>query len=168
MLVDRYASETYRLAAAIVGMDDAADVTQETFVAAWQQLPRMRDSGAFPAWLRRICVNRSRNLLRTRARRPRAALVVDDLARAGPADPTGDFRAAAEARAILEPAFDGLTLDQRAMLALHYSLGYSIADAAVTLGIRTGTAKSRLSAGLAALRRALEDPSRDVETEVVT
>jgi hypothetical protein len=35
MLVDRYASETYRLAAAIVGMDDAADVTQETFVAAW-------------------------------------------------------------------------------------------------------------------------------------
>jgi RNA polymerase sigma factor (sigma-70 family) len=87
---------------------------------------------------------------------------IDDL------EPRHDFRAAAEARAILEPAFESLTADQRAVLALHYSMGLSISEAAEALGIRVGTAKSRLSAGLAALRRELEDPRRDVETEVVT
>jgi RNA polymerase sigma factor (sigma-70 family) len=168
MLVERHAPDTYRLAAAIVGSDDAADVVQETFVAAWQQLPKLRSVDAFSPWLRRIAANRSRNWLRTRGRRPRAAIILDSDDAASIADPGGDFRAAAEARAILEPAFDGLTPDQRAVLALHYSLGLSIADAADALGIRVGTAKSRLNGGLAALRRALEDPGRDVETEVVT
>jgi RNA polymerase sigma-70 factor, ECF subfamily len=68
---------------------------------------------------------------------------------------------------VLEPAFEALTPDQRAVLALHYSMGFSIADAADALGIRVGTAKSRLSAGLAALRRELEDPACDVDTEVL-
>jgi RNA polymerase sigma factor (sigma-70 family) len=168
MLVERHAADTYRLAAAIVGTDDAADVAQESFVAAWQQLSRLRDVDAFTPWLRRITVNRARNWLRTRGRRPRAAIVLEGDEGASIADPGSDFRAAAEARAILEPAFESLTPDQRAVLALHYTLGLSIADAAEALGIRVGTAKSRLSGGLAVLRRALEDPGRDVETEVVT
>ena len=166
MLVEKHATETYRLAAAIVGVADAADVTQETFVSAWQQLPKLRDAGAFDAWLRRICVNRSRNWLRSRGRRPRAALDLGD--EVVITDPRPDFRADAEARAILEPAFESLTVDQRAVLALHYSIGLSISEAADMLGIRVGTAKSRLSAGLAVLRRELDDPRRDVETEVVT
>jgi RNA polymerase sigma-70 factor (ECF subfamily) len=167
MLVERHAAETYRLAAAIVGADDAADVAQEAFVAAWQQLPKLRDVDAFAPWLRRIAVNRARNWLRTRGRRPRAAILLDADGPPSIADPGGDFRAAAEARAILEPAFESLTPDQRAVLALHYSLGLSIADAADALGIRVGTAKSRLSGGLAVLRRALEDHCGEIETEVV-
>jgi RNA polymerase sigma-70 factor (ECF subfamily) len=168
MLVEEHAAGVYRLVAAIVGTADAPDVAQESFVAAWQHLPKLRDPGAFAPWLRRICVNRSRNWLRTRARRPRAAIQVDDLPAPSIPNPHHDFRAAAEARAALEPAFESLTPDQRAVLALHYSMGFSIADAADALGIRVGTAKSRLSAGLAVLRRELEDPRRDVETEVVT
>jgi RNA polymerase sigma-70 factor (ECF subfamily) len=167
MLVERHAAETYRLAAAIVGADDAADVAQESFVVAWQQLPKLRDVDAFAGWLRRIAVNRARNWLRTRGRRPRAAILLDADGPPSIADP-GDFRAAAEARAVLEPAFESLSPDQRAVLALHYSIGLSITEAADALGIRVGTAKSRLSTGLAALRRALDDPRRDVETEVVT
>jgi RNA polymerase sigma-70 factor, ECF subfamily len=168
MLVEQHAAATYRLAAAIVGVVDAADVTQETFVAAWSELPKLRDARAFGPWLRRICVNRSRNWLRMLARRPRAVLRVDDLAAPPIPDPARDFRAATEARAVLEPAFEALTPDQRAVLALHYSMGFSIAEAADALGIRVGTAKSRLSAGLAALRHELEDPARKVEPEVLT
>ena len=140
---------------------------RRTLVVAWQQLPKLRDPEAFQAWLRRICVNRSRNWLRTRARRPRAALQAED--RIAPTNTDqADFRTAAEARVVLEPAFEALTPDQRALLALHYSMGFSIAEAADSLGVRVGTAKSRLSAGLATLRRELEDPGRDVETEIVT
>lgn len=165
MLVSQHAAATYRLAAAIVGPADAADVTQESFVAAWQQLPKLRDTDAFGPWLRRICVNRSRNWLRSRGRRPRAALDLGE--ETGMEDSRRDFRVDAEARAILEPAFESLTADQRAVLSLHYSLDLSIAESADALGIRVGTAKSRLSAGLAVLRRELNDPRRDVDTEVV-
>jgi len=165
MLVEQHARDTYRLAAAIVGSADAPDVTQETFVAAWQQLPRLRDPSRFGQWLRRICVNRSRNWLRTRGRRPRAALDLTDEAAVALPDGRSDFRAAVEARTVLEPAFEALTADQRALLALHYALGLSIAECAEALDVRVGTAKSRLSAGLAAMRREIENPLTTTEPE---
>jgi RNA polymerase sigma-70 factor, ECF subfamily len=169
MLVERYAPETYRLAAAIVGEADARDVVQETFVAAWQQLPRLRQESSFAPWLRRICVNRSRNWLRSRDRRGRPASIDADPDRAWLlADGRQDFRGAVEARALLEPAFDGLSPDQRAVLALHYSMGYSIAEAADALGVRVGTAKSRLSAGLTNLRQAIGRDDGIAEAEVAS
>lgn len=165
MLVEQHASATIRLASAIVGPADAADVAQETFVAAWQQLHKLRDPAAFTPWLRRICVNRSRNWLRARARRPRAIMefAMSDADRAALSD--SDFRSEVEARTILGPAFEALTPVQRSVLALHYSLGLSIAEAADALQLPVGTTKSRLAAGLAALRRELTEPLRTVETD---
>ncbi len=167
MLVERHATETYRLAAAIVGEADARDVAQESFVAAWQQLPRLRDADAFAAWLRRIAVNRSRNWLRARTRRvDPSSLQTDDAARLP--DGRRDFRGAVEARMVLEPAFNALSVDQRAVLALHYSMGYSIAETADALELRVGTAKSRLNAGLAALRAAIGPDEAAAEPEVAS
>lgn len=166
MLVERHAAETYRLAAAIVGSVDARDVTQETFVVAWQQLRRLRDADAFAPWLRRICVNRSRNWLRSQHRRGRpASLDADEGLATGLPDPGRDFRGAVEARMVLEPAFERLSPEQRAVLALHYSLGFSIAEAADALGIRVGTAKSRLNAGLTSLRESLIASDGDAQVE---
>jgi RNA polymerase sigma-70 factor (ECF subfamily) len=167
MLVERHAAVTYRLAAAIVGEDDARDVAQESFVAAWQQLPRLRDTVAFAPWLRRIAVNRCRNWLRARSRRGRpTSLQTDEVA--GLTDARRDFRGAIEARMVLEPAFDALSPDQRAVLALHYSMGYSIAETADALDLRVGTAKSRLNAGLAALRMAIGPDEAAPEREVAS
>lgn len=169
MLVERHAAETYRLAAAIVGHADARDVTQETFVAAWQQLRRLRDADAFASWLRRICVNRSRNWLRSQNRRGHSASLdaADGLSERLP-DPRRDFRGAVEARMVLEPAFEQLNPDQRAMLALHYSMGFSIAEAADALGIRVGTAKSRLNAGLNTLRGSVIAGDGDAQAEAAS
>jgi len=167
MLVERHAAETYRLSAAIVGEADARDVAQEAFVAAWQQLPRLRDANAFAPWLRRITANRCRNWLRARNRRGRpTALQTDEVAHVP--DPHRDFRGAVEARMVLEPAFDALSVDQRAVLALHYSMGYSIAETADALDLRVGTAKSRLNAGLAALRAAIGPDEAASEPEVAS
>jgi|SRR5918996_3589048 RNA polymerase sigma-70 factor (ECF subfamily) len=151
MLVEQHAAAVFRLAAAIVGPADAADVTQETFVAAWQELPRLRQPDAFAAWLRRICVNRARNWMRDAKRRP---LGVSFESAEWHAAVSTDITEGIELRSILEPAFERLTPDQRAVLALHYSLGFSIADAAAALGVPPGTVKSRLNAGLNALRQA--------------
>jgi hypothetical protein len=51
----------YRLAWSILLNDaDAADATQDAFVAAWRQLPRLRDARAFDGWLNRIVANAAR------------------------------------------------------------------------------------------------------------
>ena len=164
MLVEQHGPATYRLAAAIVGPPDAADVAQESFVAAWQQLPRLRHPGAFEPWLRRICVNRARNWLRDRSRRPRGVSGLDAEAEAI-RDPRADFLGGVEARTVLEPAFERLSADHRAVLALHYSVGLSIADTANALDLRVGTAKSRLNAALSAMRREIDRPLQAVETD---
>jgi RNA polymerase sigma-70 factor, ECF subfamily len=164
MLVDQHARGVYRLVAAIVGSADAADVAQESLVSAWQQLPKLRDAHAFDGWLRRICINRSRNWIRDRGRRPHGMSSLNAEAEAI-RDPAADFRGGVEDRAVLEPAFLRLGPDQRAVLALHYSVGLSIAETADALGIREGTAKSRLNAALAAMRRGLAEPLRNGETD---
>ena len=167
MLVERHAAEVYRLAAALVGTGEARDLTQETFLQAWTKLPRLRDADAFTPWLRRICMNRCRNWLRSSRRRPSSSLDVTDVG-TRLADANADFRIAADARAILEPAFEPLSPDQRAVLALHYSMGFSIAEAADILDVRVGTAKSRLNAGLTVLRRAVGSPDGDPAPDVVS
>ncbi len=40
------------------------DLAQETFVQAWQQLPHLRDTRSFEAWLYRIATNLARSLQR--------------------------------------------------------------------------------------------------------
>lgn len=69
MLVEQHLGDVHRIAVAIVGPADAMDVTQETFVVAWQQLARLRKPEAFAGWLRRICVNNARQRLRRTRRR---------------------------------------------------------------------------------------------------
>lgn len=60
-------------------------------------------------------------------------------------------------RDVLDAAFNSLTAEQRSVIALHYIADLSIRDVAATLGIRVGTAKSRLNAGLRTLRTALSE-----------
>lgn len=148
VLVERHGTELYRLAAGIVGAREAGDLAQESLVAAWQQLPSLRDADAFAPWLRRICVNRCRNVLRQRGRRVRE---VELLASVDPVAP-GDFREDVHTRDALDGAFAGLSVEQRALLTLHYGLGHSIRETADVLGLREGTCKSRLHAALSALR----------------
>ena len=52
MLVRQKVDAVYRTAYAILGSEaDAQDATQETFIAAWRSLPRLREPDKFPAWL---------------------------------------------------------------------------------------------------------------------
>jgi RNA polymerase sigma factor (sigma-70 family) len=154
VLVQHFGAQMYRLAAAIVGPDDARDVAQETFIAAWRDLPRLREPDRFEPWLRRIAVNRSRNMLRGRQRRP--AVSID---RPGPADHLAgarDFREAVHARQALDGAFAVLSAEQRAVIVLHYGADLSIGEVAESVGVAVGTAKSRLNTALRRLRAAVK------------
>jgi RNA polymerase sigma-70 factor (ECF subfamily) len=52
-------------------------------------------------------------------------------------------------------ALDRLSLDQRAVIALHYYLDLPMAEVAEVLGIPYGTAASRLHRGLEAMRTSM-------------
>lgn len=149
--------ESVRLAAAIVGPDDAPDVVQDAFVEAWRHIDRLRDPAAFDPWLRSIVVNRCRNVLRTRDRRVRTI----DLAAAGAVvGETGDESGLrAEQRDRLDRAFHRLSADHRAVLALRYTLDLQVRDIALTLHVPEGTVKSRLNAAITRLRVAVGEES---------
>jgi RNA polymerase sigma-70 factor (ECF subfamily) len=148
----------YRLTLSIVGNEaDAADATQDAFVAAWKQVRSLRDASRLEAWLGRIAINAARMVVRGRRRRAvREIRDVDPAAVTAVLDPasTGFSPAELDGRA-LAAALDRLDPDRRAILALRHLEGRGIPEIAAMLGIPEGTAKSRLFAARKALQAAL-------------
>lgn len=149
-LVLLHTPAAYRIAVAAVGETLACDLVREAFLAAWQQLPRLREPGRFAPWLHRIVVSRGRSVLR-RGRSVREIPVSDwhEGTLVAPHDGMG----AAETRAVLASTYAALSYDQRAVIALHYAAGLSLHEVAEALDVPVGTAKSRLAAALEALRK---------------
>jgi RNA polymerase sigma-70 factor (ECF subfamily) len=149
----------YRLTSAILGNEaDARDAAQETFVAAWRELPRLRDPERFEAWLQRVAVNAARQTHRARSRRrvreiPSSTVVaLADRAAGAPVDDA----------ALLDEALATLPVEQRAILVLHHLEGQPLAAIAAILEIPEGTAKSRLFTARRALAEAIRaDEARD-------
>jgi RNA polymerase sigma factor (sigma-70 family) len=146
-LAERSMPEVYRLAVAMVGPDDGRDVAQEALMTAWRELPTLRQPERFESWLRSILMNRARNALRSRRRHPTVSLI-ESHTTSLVAEPVS----AIDRRIDLEGAFGGLTSDQREVIVLHYLVDLPLREVASILGLREGTAKSRLHAGLRTLR----------------
>jgi RNA polymerase sigma-70 factor (ECF subfamily) len=154
----------YRLAWSILENDaDAADATQEAFVAAWRQLPRLRDPAAFDGWLNRIVANAAlmARRHRKRLREVPAAPLEADSNEPGAWGHESSPGQSIESDAVVERdsmsrAFDRLRPAARAILVLHHVDERPVAEIARTLGIPIGTAKWRLHAARKALERAME------------
>jgi RNA polymerase sigma-70 factor (ECF subfamily) len=148
----------YRAAAAIVGRDEAEDVTQDALLDAWRGFGKLRDRTRVRPWLHSIVANRSRKYLRGARSRPRLIEMPAhmDLTVPTASDPANEI---AE-RDRLDRGFHWLSADQRICLALRYSLDWSVPDIADALRIAEGTVKSRIHAGMARLRATVgEDDS---------
>jgi RNA polymerase sigma-70 factor (ECF subfamily) len=145
----------YRISLAILGNEaDAADATQETFLAAWRQLRGLRDAERFEAWLQRIAVNSARMVHRSRRRRAVREIPVTLEQASGEGEVGwGDADRLRRALGRLGP-------DQRAILALHHLEGRSVAEIAEALAIPMGTVKSRLFQARRALAEALTREER--------
>jgi RNA polymerase sigma factor (sigma-70 family) len=150
-LVVEFTPQVYRIARAMLGESAAPDAAQEVFLAVWRELPRLRDPASFAPRLHRICINRCRSVLRAR-RVKEISLGPSHEMVAAP-----DVRADVETVAALMPALLRLSPDQRSVIALHYGADLTIVETANVLGVPAGTVKSRLNAGLAALRRGMDE-----------
>jgi RNA polymerase sigma factor (sigma-70 family) len=124
----------------------AADVAQEVAITAVERISSLREPAALDAWLHRIAARRALE----HARRGRRRLAAERAHREGGAPPEDD--GLEDALALLA----GLPPRQRAALTLRYV--HDLPDEAIAraLGCRTGTVRSLLSRGRAAIRQELE------------
>ena len=158
-LVERYQDKVYHLALRMCGQEeDAADVAQEAFLAAWRGLPAFRGEAGFATWLYRLTSNASIDHLR-RAKRQRGDVSLDDadLGLDAPDQaPSPQERAEeAELRQAVAQGLGRLSEDHRQVLVLREVQGLRYEEIAGALDLDLGTVKSRIARARGALRKIL-------------
>ena len=137
-----------RVCRAVVGVHDADDAWQETFLAALRAYPGLDPGTNLQAWLVTVAHHRCVDLLRARSRR---ASPVAEVPEAG-VEPGPD--GAAEDLA-LRDAVAALPERQRLAVALHHLGGLPYGEVAALVGGTPEAARRAASDGVAALRREL-------------
>jgi RNA polymerase sigma-70 factor (ECF subfamily) len=148
--------------------EEARDLTQETFLRAFQSVSGFRGDANLKTWMYRIAINQARNRWRWWRRRKRDVTVsldaTDDrheqplratLRNDDAVDPEQETLAH-EREGHLRDALLGLRQSYREAVILRDVEGFSYEEIAETLEISIGTVKSRISRGRLELRRKLE------------
>jgi len=150
-LVRRYQDRTYRFILRMVGShDEAIELTQDTFIKAWQALPEWRPEAEFRTWLFRIASNAATDSLRRRKLVQFVPLEEDYDVPAETPGPEAQLRVKQQLRA-LESALARLPHEQREVVLLRDVEDMSYAEIGATLRINEGTVKSRLARAREAL-----------------
>src|ERR1700744_6197109 len=126
----------------------ADDLAQETFLAAWSRIGRLKTGASVRAWLCGIGYNKHLTAVRSAGRERARGQVYEDAR-----DETLD--APAEEKIALERAMAELPAEQRSCVALGLAADFSHAEAAEALDMPLGTVKSHVSRGRARLLQAL-------------
>jgi RNA polymerase sigma-70 factor (ECF subfamily) len=161
-----YQQSVYRTAYRIVGDPDvAADVTQDTFVAAFRNIRTYRNNASFRAWLLRIGSNMACDYWRRTQRHPVESLdgladedgsyAVGFLSTLAATDTESDpeaYSLTKELQELLQSGIQQLPLDQRTAIVLCDIEGLSYDEIATATQTSLGTVRSRISRGRARLR----------------
>ena len=143
--------DVYRFCARLTSVNEAADLTQETFLRAWRSIGRFRGDSEARTWLLGIARNTVADHVRRGARRRRLRVVTStdphDL-RNHPA--SGDDGEAHATAALL----DELSAERREAFVLTQMIGLSYEEAAVVCGVPVGTIRSRVARARDALMQA--------------
>jgi RNA polymerase sigma-70 factor (TIGR02960 family) len=164
-------------------VQDAEDLVQETFLAAWRGLEAFEGRASVRTWLYRIATNRCLNALRDASRRPGAPLLPPDRPEPtrigeplwlqpypdslldGIADDAPGPDQRYEAREALGLAFvaglQHLPPAQRAMLVLRDVLGFRAAEVAGLLDVSEAAVNSGLQRARSALETRLPAAGRE-------
>jgi RNA polymerase sigma-70 factor (ECF subfamily) len=125
-------------------VDDARDAAQEAFATAWRRLHQLRDTQAFPAWMRSITASECARCRRRTAR---------------PASTTPATSVDAEVRHLdydtVTMALERLSEGERHVIVLRYFLGLTLTQIARLLQLKPGTVGKRLHSARLRIRREL-------------
>ncbi len=149
LLVSRWEKRIFNYLLRIVGnREDAMDLSQDTFLKAYQNLARLEDPARFAPWLFRIAHNEAYSLLR----KPRHE---GEGAEAKPAAPGFGQLLPLETSLALERALERLSGEQREAVTLKVYQGFKFEEIAEILDCPASTIKSRVYTALELLKEAL-------------
>ncbi len=170
-LIRRYQNYVYRLCYLVMRNEqDAEDMTQETFVRAFQALPRyeIREGISFEAWLYRIAVNRCRSRMRRKWYQvlpwPSPAPQITTELETQP----DRLVMQDERRGEILAAINSLGNKHRLVVILRYYAGFSNEEIAQTLHIPSGTVRSRLHTARRRLKVLLAEPEETRGQQIVS
>jgi len=151
-LVTEYEKNVYNLTLRMTGnAEDAADMTQECFLKAYNSLSAFRGDSKFSVWLYRIATNVCLDFLRSRNRRQTLSLSAEDdegeEVQLDVADESQSPELLLErglTRDAVRRGLQSLPDDYRQILLLREIQGLSYEEIAETLSLEAGTVKSRI------------------------
>jgi RNA polymerase sigma-70 factor (ECF subfamily) len=153
----------YNIARRIVPRrEDAEDLVQETYLAAFRAWQDHRRPRRVEPWLATICLNLGRSGYRHRARRPQEVSWEEMASFRAEADPETEAIAALD-RSRVHRALWQISEEQRLAIALVDLGGFPTKEAARILEVPRGTILSRLHRGRKALAIILADSASDPE-----
>ena len=159
VLVNEYMRQAFQTAYRVVRhREDAEDLVQECFLAAFQYLDSFDVERPFGPWITRIVLNRGANLRRTRARRA----TEPETDAVSPAPSALDEATRAEAREKLEEVMATLSDRQRTIVTMFDVDGMTSTEIGERLELAAGTVRWHLHEARRLLRRAL---SRFIEDD---
>jgi RNA polymerase sigma-70 factor (ECF subfamily) len=153
-LYDQHVDRVYRLAHRMSGDETLArDLTQDTFVRAFERIADFRGEASLATWLHAIAVsvilNGLKKVTRIRRREEGMDVLPEVIATTRQAEPDLKHR--------LHAAIDALPNGYRMVFVMHDVEGYTHEEIASSLGIEPGTSKAQLSRARGKLREALAE-----------
>jgi len=165
-LLDRYRNPLMGFIYSVIrDYHQAQDIFQETFIRVFREAHRFRTGAVFKTWLYTIAMNRCRDTIRSRKRRPTISLESEwagsdgeagqrVMERVASADPGPREKAGGrEMEDILQRELSGLSEEHRKVVILNRLNGFKYDEIAEILGIPSGTVRSRLHYALEELRK---------------
>ncbi len=140
----------YRLVVRMVGLQDAADVTQQVFLQTFRKIGQFSGRSQFGTWIYRVAVNESLQHLRKSKRTRRIQPLEQE-----PTDRSPDGRKKVEDAELLEQALAQLEPELRSTFLLREVEGLSYGDIASAIDIPEGTVGSRLNRARRELKQCL-------------
>jgi len=147
-LVQRHQRRVFTMSLRMLQDDnDASEITQEAFLAAWQGLPSFRGEASFATWLYRIayqcCVRQLERRKRERARHSvmQAEQVPEGMNKEKQAEDSRELR---DRQAMVREQMEHLSTRYRMVLILRHLQGMSYEEMAEVLAMPVGTIKTHL------------------------
>lgn len=147
-----YSRSMYNVSYRITGREaDAEDALQEAFISAFKNLSGYRADATFGAWLKRIVVNKSINILKKRRHEWMPEPDHWDVAEEEEPANYKDGLSVEQVKKAIEELPDGY----RSVLSLYLLEGYDHQEIAEIMGITESTSKSQLNRAKGKLREKL-------------
>jgi RNA polymerase sigma-70 factor (ECF subfamily) len=168
LLVERWERQIYGLSLRMLGRDeDARDVCQETFLAAFRHLRKFRGEAKFSSWLYRIALNACHSRLRRHGGSAEQSIDEEPwdgrrLELAAEGESLTDRLHRDQRAQLVRRALQALPPEMRQVIVMKEYEDLTFAEIAEILQIPVSTIKSRLYTGLQQMRLRLEHLRRAI------